>query len=350
MQRMMHATLVSTLWAEPLIFADFPNLLTDFGRCSYGSCMQQETDFSNAHHIKLSIGEAWRSAWDQGKVESLAEIVTTDYRRVNAGSKTASDLEQIQSEILNIRQAFPDLETEIDEILVDGHKAAIYWHTTGTRVVTHGSNLLSIRDGLIEREEATWDSGSLLADLGLKSLSSAFDQESDAAVVENFSGEPSREALKTFNKQFITGVTVVTTVDREGQPRGLAVNSYNSVSLDPPLVLVCIQKSSSTYPAMFQADHFGINIMSRNQRETLGTFASKIPDKFSHIEWHPGEHGSPLIDGSSASIEVEIKERFQALTHTVFLGRVRSAQASSDEPMIYQAGRFFDSLNLVPFD
>lgn len=322
--------------------------------------MQQTSTFHAPDHIKTSVGDAWRAAWDDGNVAALSEIVTADYERISTGSGKSSDLDGIQNEISEIRAAFPDLETVIDQILVDGDQAAIYWHTTGTfteplhdvpptgtQVTTHGSNLLHLRDGLISREEATWDSGNLLADLGLKSLSAAFDGE-DASVVENFSGNPSHEALKAFNKQFITGVTVVTTKDEDGKPRGLAVNSYNSVSLDPPLVLVCVQKTSSTYPAMFQAQHIGINIMSRNQREALGVFASKSADKFADLEWHEGEHGSPLLDGSSASIEVEIKERFQALTHTVFIGRVRSADASEDEPMIYKAGQFFDSLDLTP--
>ena len=75
-------------------------------------------------------------------------------------------------------------------------------------------------------------------------------------------------------------------------------------------------------------------------------FASKAPDKFASLDWHPAANGSPLIDGSAASIEVEIKERFQALTHTVFIGRVRSAEATDDAPMIYKAGKFFDSEDL----
>ena len=80
-------------------------------------------------------------------------------------------------------------------------------------------------------------------------------------------------------KVFITCVTVVTTLD-DDTPRGLAVNSYASVSLEPPLVMVCIQKTSSTYPALFAATHLGINILGTEQRETIATFASKAPDKF----------------------------------------------------------------------
>ena len=151
--------------------------------------------------------------------------------------------------------------------------------------------------------------------------------------------------MKGFNRQFVTGVTVVTTKEN-GVPKGLAVNAYASVSLEPPLVMVCIQKTSSTYPALFASSHLGINILSNEQKPTLSTFASKSADKFAEINWHAGPHGSPLIDGSSAALEAEIRERFQAKTHTVFICRVRHAEVSETAPMVYQAGRFFDSEGL----
>lgn len=325
--------------------------------------MQQQASFSIQDHTKRVIVDAWSAAWDQGRVDAFDEIVTEDYERRSTNSGQSTSIEGVKSEILDIRSAFPDLETVVDRILIEGDEAAVYWHSTGTfteplngvpptgsTVATHGSNFITLREGRVASEEVTWDARALLADLGLKSLSSAFETHDVSPVVDNLSGNPSREALKAFNRQFITGVTVVTTKDEEGRPRGLAVNSFNSVSLDPPLVLVCVQKTSSTYPAMFRAKHIGINIVSRDQRETLGVFASKAQDKFDQVSWHEGEHGSPLIDGSSASIEVEVKERFQALTHTVFIGRVRSAEAGEDSPMIYQAGKFYDSLGLEPLD
>ena len=137
-------------------------------------------------------------------------------------------------------------------------------------------------------------------------------------------------------------------MDDEGKPRGLAVNSYNSVSLEPPLVMVCVQKTSSTYASLFGASHMGINILGCNQRDTLRTFASKGADKFADLEWHQGPNGSPLLDGSSASVEVEIKERFQALTHTIFVGRVRASESTDNDPIIYKAGQFFESHELTP--
>lgn len=303
----------------------------------------------------------WESVWGRGEVAALDTITAPNYRRVTRGNDEARDLAYIKQEVLDIRAAFPDLVTTIDHLVVDagGESAAVFWHSTGTftrdlpgvpatggRVETRGSNLLTIRDGKIVTEEVTWDRKELLEDLGVPSLKSAF-EVADEVVVDDLSGVPSVEALKGFNRQFITGVTVVTTIDADGQPRGLAANSYASVSLDPPLVLVCVQKSTSTHDPLFQSSHLGINIMSTSQRETIGIFASKALDKFASVEWHPGPNGSPMIEGSAASIEAEIKERFLTKTHTVFISKVTHAVASELDALIYKGGGFYDSAELT---
>lgn len=326
----------------------------------------QPKEVHMTNNLKTSITNAWDAAWNKGDVTVFDQLTAQNYQRRSTRSTTTTGLDAIKRDILAIRDAFPDLTTTVDHIVIDGDerdcKAAVYWHSTGTftepfgdvpptgtKVVTHGSNLLTFDAGRIALEEATWDTSALLADLGLKSLSSAFDQDTDA-VWDNLDGEPTKEALKAFNRQFITGVTVVTTMDDEGKPLGLAVNSYNSVSLEPPLVMVCVQKTSSTYASLFGASHMGINILGCNQRDTLRTFASKGADKFADLEWHQGPNGSPLLDGSSASVEVEIKERFQALTHTIFVGRVRTSESTDNDPIIYKAGQFFESHELTPLD
>ena len=306
-----------------------------------------------------SVTAAWTAAWDEGDVTAFDAIVTPDYQRESTGTGKVSGLKDLQQEILDVRSAFPDLTTRIEKVIANGDDMAIFWKSTGTftqplrgvpptgRVVeTRGSNALTLRDGRIAHEQVTWDAVELLAHVGIPSLSSAFEDETPEVVVDNLSDNLPLDIMKGFNRQFITGVTVVTTVDEEGTPRGLAANSYASISLDPPLVLVCVQKTSSTYPALFQSSHFGINILSNNQLGTVQTFASKTPDKFADLEWHTGPNGVPLIDGSAASLEAEIKERFQAKTHTIFVGRVRHAEVADVDPMIYKAGHFFDGAQL----
>ena len=306
------------------------------------------------------IATAWAAAWNEGDLNALDALVTGDYRRVSRSTGSVASLDEFKYEITEVRAAFPDLVTEIDRILIDGDQAAVFWHSTGTfsgvlgdvpptgsRVETRGSNLLALREGRIAREQVTWDASELLADIGVPSLRSAFAMDVDEVVVDE-PGRPSTfDLMKGFNRQFITGVTVVTTIDVDGTPRGLAANSYASVSLEPPLVLVCVQKTSSTYASLFGSTHLGINILSRDQVDTVKTFASKSADKFAGVDWHAGPSGSPLIEGSSAVLEAQIMERFQAKTHTVFIGRVRHAEVSDVEPMIYRGGRFFDSQDLT---
>lgn len=151
---------------------------------------------------------------------------------------------------------------------------------------------------------------------------------------------PTLETMKRVNRQFVTGVTVVTVSD-EGTPRGLAVNAFASISLEPPTVMVAVQHSSSTHDCLFPARHLAINILSIDQLDVVGRFAVKSDDKFAGLDWTAGPFGSPLIARSAARMEVEIRERLQASTHTVFMCRVVHAEVTNRDPMIYSAGAFF---------
>lgn len=153
--------------------------------------------------------------------------------------------------------------------------------------------------------------------------------------------KPDTDLMKQVNRQFVTGVTVVTALD-DNAPKGLAVNAFSSISLDPPTVMVCVQHTSSTHDCLFRTGHLAINILSTDQRDVVNCFAAKSDDKFRDIDWTPGPYGSPLIAGSSAQLEAEIRERLQASTHTVFICRVVHASTTDSDPMVYRAGRFFD--------
>jgi flavin reductase (DIM6/NTAB) family NADH-FMN oxidoreductase RutF len=159
--------------------------------------------------------------------------------------------------------------------------------------------------------------------------------------------QPDLELMKQVNRQFVTGVTVVTAMDGD-KPRGLAVNAFSSVSLDPPTVMVAVQRTSSTHDCLFRAAHLAINILSIDQLDVVGRFAAKSDDKFAGLGWQPGPFGSPLLERSGAQMEVEIRERLQASTHTLFVCRVVHATVSDRHPMVYSAGRFFDGGALTP--
>jgi flavin reductase (DIM6/NTAB) family NADH-FMN oxidoreductase RutF len=157
---------------------------------------------------------------------------------------------------------------------------------------------------------------------------------------------PDLDLMKRVNRQFVTGVTVVTALDGD-KPRGLAVNAFASISLDPPTVMVAVQHTSSTHDCLFRAGHLAINILSTDQLDVVNRFAVKSDDKFAGLDWRPGPFGSPLIGRSAASMEVEIRERLQASTHTVFMCRVVHAEVDDRDPMIYSAGKFFDGGSLA---
>ena len=118
----------------------------------------------------------------------------------------------------------------------------------------------------------------------------------------------------------------------------MAVNAFANISLDPPTVMVCVQRTSSTHDCLFRATHLAINILSTDQLDVVNRFAAKADDKFAGLDWQPGPFGSPVIERSSAQMEVEIRERLQASTHTVFICRVVHAAVSDRHPMIYSAG------------
>jgi flavin reductase (DIM6/NTAB) family NADH-FMN oxidoreductase RutF len=160
---------------------------------------------------------------------------------------------------------------------------------------------------------------------------------------------PEADLMKQVNRRFVTGVTVVTTMV-DDVPKGLAVNAFANISLDPPIVMVAIQRTSSTHDPLFRASHLAINILSTAQLDVVNRFATKSADKFAGLDWHPGPHGSPLLEGSSAQMEVEIRERLQASTHTVFVCRVLGASVGEIAPMIYKSGKFFDGAELKPLD
>lgn len=152
--------------------------------------------------------------------------------------------------------------------------------------------------------------------------------------------------MKQVNRQFVSGVTVVTAMD-DDIPRGLAVSAFSSVSLEPPTVMVAVQHTSSTHDCLFRTDHLAINILSTDQLDVVGVFATKAADKFADLDWTPGPFGSPLINRSSAVMETEIRERLRASTHTIFMCRVVHAEVAALHPMVYSSGRFFDGSALT---
>ncbi|MEZ5676701.1 MAG: flavin reductase [Thalassovita sp.] len=139
---------------------------------------------------------------------------------------------------------------------------------------------------------------------------------------------------------FMTGVTVVTALDHNKAPIGFTANSFTSVSLDPPLVLVCVANSSKNYAALAGADGFAVNILAENQIEISNTFARPSEDRFAHVAWHPGPAGSPVLQGGSAWFDCTMHQTVDAGDHMILIGQVRAFDSSIHPGLGYVRGAY----------
>lgn len=149
-----------------------------------------------------------------------------------------------------------------------------------------------------------------------------------------------RELRNAFGT-FLTGVTVVTTVEPSGVPRGFTANSFSSVSLDPPLLLVCIAKTAASLEVFTKAEGFAVNILAESQKEVSGVFASRSPEKFSSVEWRAGPAGNPLLAGVTAWFDCVRHDVVDAGDHVILVGRVLEFDHCDANPLGYARGAYF---------
>ncbi|HEV7665806.1 MAG TPA: flavin reductase family protein [Chloroflexota bacterium] len=137
---------------------------------------------------------------------------------------------------------------------------------------------------------------------------------------------------------FPTGVGIVTTVDENNEPKGLTTNALCSVSAEPPLLLMCVDKRSNTLPSLQHTRKFVVNYLSEGRGDLANLFASKEPDKFKGIAWRPASNGMPWLHNDTIShAECTISQEIDAGDHVVFLGEVEDGQppAPGTKPLMY---------------
>jgi flavin reductase (DIM6/NTAB) family NADH-FMN oxidoreductase RutF len=139
---------------------------------------------------------------------------------------------------------------------------------------------------------------------------------------------------------FATGVTIVTACDNDGRPTGLTASSFCSVSLDPPLVLVCVDHKSQSYPALRERGCFAVNILHAEQEAVSRRFASTRLDKFDGVPHSVSDRGLPLVHGAIAQLECTTVSMHVEGDHTIFVGRVERAEVPSGEPLLYFQGKY----------
>ena len=154
----------------------------------------------------------------------------------------------------------------------------------------------------------------------------------------NFSKSEFRTALG----MFATGVTIVTARTAEGTLVGLTANSFNSVSLDPPLVLWSLSRTAASMPALQAGSHYAINILGADQQDLAMRFATKGVDRFAAVDFIDGVGGAPLLAGAAASFECFNRSRYDEGDHVIFVGEVeRCTHRAGASPLLYHGGKFY---------
>ena len=149
------------------------------------------------------------------------------------------------------------------------------------------------------------------------------------------------DRLKQILSHWATGVTIVTT--RAGERvHGMTVSAFAEVSLDPPLVLVCADKTSNTHPLIAEGRVFAVNILASGQEELSNRFASKKDEdrRFDGLECETGATGAPLIPGALAALDCRVVAEHDAGDHVIYVGRVEDVRLSEGEPLLHYARRY----------
>ncbi|WP_165502700.1 flavin reductase family protein [Actinomadura fibrosa] len=145
--------------------------------------------------------------------------------------------------------------------------------------------------------------------------------------------------LRRVAAAFATGVCVVTAQDAALGPHGMTVNAFTTLSLDPPTVLLCLNRASTTRGVLAGAPYFAVNVLRAGQAPLARRFATRSNGKFDGIGWHRTARDVPVLDGALALLECEPAESFDVHTHSVLVGNVLSAAVDEGSPLLFHRGR-----------
>jgi flavin reductase (DIM6/NTAB) family NADH-FMN oxidoreductase RutF len=145
----------------------------------------------------------------------------------------------------------------------------------------------------------------------------------------------SAEAFREACAKFATGVVVATVRASDGTPHGLTVSSFTAVSIDPPLILVCIDYACTFIEHFRASTHFGVNVLAESQRELSVIFAEKPEGRFAGVEWYSSESGVPFLRNCLTNIECRVSSIVEAGDHAIFLAQVVEAESRDGIPLLY---------------
>jgi flavin reductase (DIM6/NTAB) family NADH-FMN oxidoreductase RutF len=147
-------------------------------------------------------------------------------------------------------------------------------------------------------------------------------------------------AIRQFASCFATGVAVITTTDKAGKLYGLTMNAISSLSLDPALFLICVDKRSNTLAPMLESKAFAINILAQGQEAISNTFAGKADDKFANVKYRLGSLGMPLIEGAHGAAEFSVCADYPGGDHVIVVGELRSVDTGAVDPLLYFRSKY----------
>jgi flavin reductase (DIM6/NTAB) family NADH-FMN oxidoreductase RutF len=149
------------------------------------------------------------------------------------------------------------------------------------------------------------------------------------------------EAFRRVMGHYPTGVTVVAARDEHGEPYGLTVNSFTSVSLDPPLVLVCIDHAAKSHDPLLAADTFSVSVLAAHQKDIAARFASTpSAERFLDLAWESSPTGDPVLEGAAAWVGCSLWESHDAGDHTILVGRVESMGDRDVAALVFHRSRY----------
>lgn len=148
------------------------------------------------------------------------------------------------------------------------------------------------------------------------------------------------QALRVALGRFATGVTIVTCVGADGRPVGLTANSFNALSLEPPLVLWSLRGASPNLSAFTTASHFAVNVLAESQIELSRRFASPVHDRFAGVDWQPGQGGAPVLAGCVAVFQCAAEKHLPMGDHMLYIGRVLQVSEVAVAPLLFQSGHY----------
>ncbi len=139
---------------------------------------------------------------------------------------------------------------------------------------------------------------------------------------------------------FATGVSIITTRDASGKPFGLTANAFSSLSLDPPMLLICVDKGVDCYACFDESRVFGVNFLSLAQEELSTRFATKGIEKFEGLSYSVGELGVALLDGALAHFECRVAHAYEGGDHTIYVGEVQRLVTMEGDPLLFFQGKY----------